>query len=89
MVIIVYYETGIIRNNKVIKNFDFCPNKDLDLYLRSHERSKGSDDWFSIANLTKDEVKKINDLDTEKVLAELKEGDTIDILLHFTIRING
>lgn len=49
----MYMETGIIRNNKVINSFDFYPSEDLDIYLRSHERGKGNNDWFAIANRQK------------------------------------
>ena len=58
----MYMETGIIRNNKVINSFDFYPNKNLDIYLRSHERGRGDDQWFAIANLTKEEVSTIKSL---------------------------
>lgn len=90
----MYMETGIIRDNKVVNSFDFYPNEDLDIYLRSHERGEGNDDWFAIANLTKEEISTIKSLlktDKEKkCLSQLKEGDTIDILLHFgVIVLNG
>lgn len=90
----MYMETGIIRNNKVVNSFDFYPNEDLDIYLRSHKRGKGNDDWFAIANLTKEEISTIKSLlktnEEKKYLSQLEEGDTIDILLHFGIIIlNG
>ena len=87
----MYMETGIIRNRRVIDSFDFYPNEDLDIYLRSHERGIGNDDWFAIANLTKKEISTIKSLlkteEEKKYLSKLKEGDTIDILLHFGVII--
>lgn len=89
----MYMETGIIRNNKVIDSFDFYPSEDLDIYLRSHERGKGNDDWFAIANLTKEEISIIKSLvkteEEKKYLSQLKEGDTIDVLLHFGVIISN
>ena len=88
----MYMETGIIRDNKVINSFDFYPNQDLDLYLRSHERSKGGDDWFSIA-LKKEDIETIKSLlkttEEKKFLSNLKENDVIDILLHFSIIVKN
>ena len=89
----MYMETGIIRENRVINCFDLYPNQDLDLYLRSHERAHGSDDWFEIANLTKNDIKTIKELlksnEEKKFLSDLKENDTIDILLHFNVFIKN
>lgn len=89
----MYYEIGIIRENRVIDATDLYPNQDLDLYLRSHERAQGSDDWFEIANLTKKDIKTIEDLlqsDEEKeFLGSLKEDDILDILLHFGVIIKN
>lgn len=90
----MYMETGIIRDKLVISSFDFYPNEDLDIYLRSHERGDGDDDWFAITNLTKEEISTIKSLlktdEEKKYLSQLEEGDTIDILLHFgVIILNG
>lgn len=88
----MYMETGIIRDNKVINSFDFYPNQDLDLYLRSHERAKGGDDWFAIT-LKKEDIKTIKSLlktkEEKKFLSDLKENDVIDILLHFSIIVKN
>ena len=84
-------ETTIIRDNKQIANFEFSPNEELDLYLRGHERSHGGEDWFYINDLTKKEVKTIKNLckhyEEKELLSILKEGDGIDILLHFCVYI--
>ena len=90
----MYMETGIIRANKIIDSFEFRPNADLDIYLRSHERGLGDDQWFAIADLTEKEIEIIKSLlktdEEKKYLSQLKEGDTIDILLHFgVIILNG
>lgn len=87
------FETTIIRGNKQIKNFEISPNEKLDLYLRGHERGKGGDDWFDISNLTKKEVEIIKGYcksqEEKDAFNNLQEGDTIDILLHFYVYING
>lgn len=84
-------ETTIIRDNKQIANFEFSPSEELDLYLCSHERARGGDDWFYINSLTNEEVKTIKDLckhyEEKELLSILKEGDGIDILLHFCVYI--
>ena len=86
-------ETTIIRDNKQIADFEFSPNEELSLYLRSHERARGGDDWFYINSLTDEEVKTIKNLckhyEEKELLSILKEGDGIDILLHFYVYING
>ena len=93
MVIIMYMETSIIRENKIIADFEFEPNEELSLYLRSHILGKGGDDWFIISNLTRYDVKKIKSLCKSKMekdlFKNLKAGDSIDILLHFCVYING
>lgn len=87
----MYMETTIIRNNKQIADFEFSPNEELNLYLRSHERAQGGDDWFYINSLTNEEVKTIKGLcknyEEKELLSILKEGDGIDILLHFYVYI--
>lgn len=87
----MYMETTIIRDNKQIANFEFSPSEELDLYLCSHERARGGDDWFYINSLTNEEVKTIKDLckhyEEKELLSILKEGDGIDILLHFCVYI--
>ena len=87
----MYMETTIIRDNRQIANFEFSPNEELSLYLRSHERARGENDWFYINSLTDEEIKTIKFLckqDKEKeLLSVLKKGDGIDILLHFCIYI--
>lgn len=87
----MYMETTIIRDNKQIADFEFSPNEELSLYLRSHERARGGEDWFYINNLTNEEVKTIKDLckhyEEKELLSILKEGDGIDILLHFCVYI--
>lgn len=84
-------ETTIIRDNKQIANFEFSPSEELDLYLCSHERARGGDDWFYINSLTNEEVKTIKNLckhyEEKELLSILKEGDGIDILLHFCVYI--
>lgn len=87
------YETTIIRENKRIADFTLAPNQELDLFFRSHERSYGDDQWFCIPDLTKEDVKTINSLcetDEEKeLLGDIKEGDMIDILLHFYVYVKN
>lgn len=87
----MYMETTIIRDNKQIANFEFSPSEELDLYLCSHERARGGDDWFYINSLTNEEVKTIKNLckhyEEKELLSILKEGDGIDILLHFCVYI--
>ena len=87
----MYMETTIIRDNKQIADFEFSPNEELSLYLRSHERAKGGDDWFYINSLTNEVVKTIKNLckhyEEKELLSILKEGDVIDILLHFYVYI--
>lgn len=87
----MYMETTIIRDNKQIANFEFSPSEELDLYLRSHERARGGDDWFYINSLTNEEVKTIKSLckteEEKKLLSILKEGDGIDIMLHFYVYV--
>ena len=84
-------ETTIIRENKHVADFEFCPNEELDIYLRSHPRSHGGDDWFYINDLTEEEVKTIKRLckhhEETELLEPLQAGDGIDIMLHFYIYI--
>ena len=87
----MYFDTTIIRENKQIANFEFCPSEELNYHLRSHERIEGGDDWFCIPNLTKSEIAKIHSLckteEEKELLEDLQEGDMIDILLHFYIYV--
>lgn len=87
----MYFETSIIRNNKIIAEFDLYPNEDLSLYLRSHNRIRGDDQWFCISDLTDTDIQTIMSLckneEEKRLLGELKKGDMIDILLHFSVYI--
>lgn len=87
----MYHETTIIRRNKQIANFEYCPNADLDLYLRSHPRSRGGEDWFIIDDLTEKDVKTIKSLckhhEEIELLESLQVGDGLDILLHSYIYV--
>ena len=91
MVIVMYMETSIIRENKIIADFEFEPNEELSLYLRSHIRSRGGDDWFIISNLTRYDIKEVKSLCKSKIekdlFKDLKAGDSIDILLHFCVYV--
>ena len=82
----MYHETTIIRGNKQISNFEYCPNADLDLYLRSHPRSRDGEDWLIIDDLTEEDVQTIKDLcrnqEEKELLEPLQPGDGIDIMLH-------
>lgn len=84
-------EIGILRENKIVGDFSISPNEDLSLYLRSHERGEGDDQWFYIANLKQkeiDEIQKLCKTEEEKELfEELKEDDTLDIILHYYVYI--
>ena len=84
-------ETTIIRGMRHIADFNLAPNQDLDLYLRGHERAHGGEDWFYINDLTQKEVKTIKGLckteEEKELLYILKEGDGIDIMLHFYVYV--
>ena len=87
----MYFEQAIIRGNRQLRNDEYSPNEELGLYLRSHIRGRGGDDWFSIENLTRYDVKTIKSLCENKIekdiFKDLKAGDSIDILLHFCVYI--
>ena len=87
------FETTIIRGNRQIANFDLYPNEELGLFFRAHERGSGGDDWFCIPDLTQEDIETINSLcetDEEKeLLGDIKEGDMIDILLHFYVYVKN
>ena len=87
----MYFETTIIRDNRQIADFEFSPNEELNLYLRSHDRIIGDDSWFCISDLTKKDIAEIQNLcerkDEKELFEGLKEGDSIDILLHFCVYI--
>lgn len=91
MVIVMYFEQTIIRGNRQIRNDEYCPNEELSLHLRAHNKVHGSDDWFDIGKLTEDDIKDIQKLcksDLEKdIFKDLKAGDCIDVLLHFYVYI--
>ena len=84
-------EIAILRENKMIGDFRISPNEDLDLYLRSHERGEGDDQWFYISNLKQKEITKIQKLckteEEKELFGELKEDDTLDIILHHYVYI--
>lgn len=87
----MYFEQTIIRDNKQIRNDEYSPNEELGLYLRSHDRISGGEDWFDISKLSEEEVKTIKSLCKSKIEKEifknLKTGDSIDVLLHFCVYV--
>ena len=87
----MYFEQTIIRNNKQLRNDEYSPNEELSLHLRSHNRINGGEDWFDISKLSEKEVKTIKSLCKSKIEKEifknLKEGDSIDVLLHFCVYV--
>ena len=89
----MFFETTIIRDNRQIADFEFSPSEELGLYLRSHDRIRGGDDWFCIPDLTKEDISEINSLckteEEKELLSILKEGDMIDILLHFYVYVKN
>lgn len=89
----MFFETTIIRENRQISDFEFSPSEELGLYLRSHDRIEGGDDWFCIPNLTEEDINKINSLcktgEETELLSILEEGDMIDILLHFYVYVKN
>ena len=87
----MYFEQTIIRDNKQIRNDEYSPNEELGLYLRTHDRISGGEDWFDISKLSEEEVKTIKSLCKSKIEKEifknLKTGDSIDVLLHFCVYV--
>lgn len=87
----MYFEQTIIRDNKQIRDDEYSPNEELGLYLRTHDRISGGEDWFDISKLSEKEVKTIKSLCKSKIEKEifknLKAGDSIDVLLHFCVYI--
>ena len=87
----MYFEQTIIRDNKQIRDDEYSPNEELGLYLRTNDRINGGEDWFDISKLSEKEVKTIKSLCKSKIEKEifknLKEGDSIDVLLHFCVYV--
>ena len=87
----MYFEQTIIRDNKQIRDDEYSPNEELGLYLRTHDRISGGEDWFDISKLSEKEGKTIKSLCKSKIEKEifknLKAGDSIDVLLHFCVYI--
>lgn len=87
----MYFEQTIIRDNKQIRDDEYSPNEELGLYLRTHDRVSGGENWFDISKLTEKEVKTIKSLCKseieKKIFKNLKAGDSIDVLLHFCVYV--